>query len=271
LSPEPGIYSSCSAPASCWSSACGTVADGKTCTTYSSQWEYYNRCDRVSRTSTCHNGNWDLSPYSYSSCTDLWTPKQSCSAKWPCPATEHGWTCRAYSENVSSHCWPLEKWYTCDDGTWYMGNYTATPTWYSSCRQPYDCPAQNWCPSERWWNYDVPCVTYSESSAYYNRCDRVQITSYCYDWNWTPTPWSYTYCTNISWGPNTWGWGTTTGGSGGNTVVSYKWTYAGNSCSSSNAQTTSCTPWASCSDSGKTCCIPGSGGVSSGSKYYTCQ
>ena len=149
-----------------------------------------------------------------------------------------------------------EKYYTCDDGTWYMGNYVATPTWYSSCRLPYDCPAQNWCPSEKWWNDTVPCVTYSESSAYYNRCDRVKITSYCHDWNWTPTPWSYTYCTNISWGPDTWG-----GSTGG--TVSYKWTKISGTCSTGSVTTTSCTPWANCSTSGKTCCLGGT--------YYTCK
>jgi len=167
-SPEPGWYSSCSAPASCWSSACGTVAHGNSCTTYSSQGEYYNRCERVSRTSKCTNGNWDQPPYDYSSCSNLWTPpKQSCWSS-ACGTVSDWGTCTTYSSQGEyyNRCNRVSRTSTCDDGDWDQPPYN-----YSSCSDLWNPDTWGWgstSGSGYKWTYVSSSCLYS--NAHTNSC-----------------------------------------------------------------------------------------------------
>ena len=235
-------YSSCTqyCPAS-W--GCPKTVAWWTCKTYNSDVDLKCEENHNVVSSTCQSDwTWSTTPWSYSSCRF----PNSCSAyKWCSYTSAWGW-CRTYKNNYSNSCDSTSNYV---DSRCWDWTFTPAPYTYSGCTTPPSgCSAQWWCSAG---GHNSTCTSYSSSSEYYNRCDRVQINSTCNDWYWIPTPGDYSSCTNISWGPNTWG-----GGSTGNTI-SYTWTYMGTWCTATSAQTTSCTPWASCTDSGKTCCKSG--------------
>ena len=107
---------------------CSTTAHWWTCITYSSSAPAWT-CTSI--TSTCNNGRWSTTPYSYSSCTP-W-----CAASGWCSAKSNWQSCTTYSTNSSYSCDDYKTTSMCNAWTW-----SPSPDTYSSCSVP----------STKWWS-----------------------------------------------------------------------------------------------------------------------
>jgi len=176
------VYNTCtvntcvSCPAS---GGCGVTAHGGSCTTYSSQNPSGLSCATVSRSSTCNNGSWDVTPHAYSSCSS------GCAASGACSAVTNGASCTSYtSGSVTSPttCASVARTSTCNNGSW-----SVAPGTYSGCG--LGCSASGGCSATP---HGGTCVSYYESAPAATTC--TSRTSTCSNGSWSPSTYLYSSC-----------------------------------------------------------------------------